>query len=139
MERPAGFWIRLIANILDGFITAIVFLVIGLLVHGEINNEEFNITDLLNLLYYILLPVLWSGYTIGKRAFNVRIVKKNGSNVGFFNMVMRYFVAGIVYVLTLGIGLIVSAFMVGLREDKRSLHDFIGGTKVVYKQSSSSI
>lgn len=29
-------------------------------------------------------------------------------------------------------GLIVSIFMVAMREDKRSLHDFIAGTEVVY-------
>ena len=32
----------------------------------------------------------------------------------------------------LGIGYIVSAFMVGFREDRRSIHDFIAGTEVVY-------
>ena len=35
-------------------------------------------------------------------------------------MVLRVIVAGIIYVVTLGIGLIVSAFMVGLRDDKRA-------------------
>ena len=45
---------------------------------------------------------------------------------------MRELVANIVYALTLGIGLIASAIMVGVREDKRSLHDIIAGTEVVY-------
>lgn len=47
-------------------------------------------------------------------------------------MVKRDLIAGLLYGLTLGIGVIVSAFMVGLREDKRALHDFIGGTYVTH-------
>lgn len=61
-----------------------------------------------------------------------RIVKVNGGNVGIGTMLMRTVVAGIVYVVTLGIGLIVSAFMVGVREDKRSIHDLLAGTYVTY-------
>ena len=45
---------------------------------------------------------------------------------------MRVIVAGIVFGVTLGIGVLVSAFMVGLRQDKRGLHDFMAGTQVVY-------
>ncbi|XID94897.1 hypothetical protein ACF3MZ_10435 [Paenibacillaceae bacterium WGS1546] len=47
-------------------------------------------------------------------------------------MLLRNVVAGFVYALTLGVGLIISAFMVGLSEDKRAIHDYIAGTKVVY-------
>ena len=34
--------------------------------------------------------------------------------------------------IPLGIGVIVSAFMVGLREDRRAIHDFVAGTEVVW-------
>jgi len=46
-------------------------------------------------------------------------------------MLLRDLVAGLVYSVTLGIAVIVSIFMVALREDKRSIHDFIAGTKVI--------
>ncbi|MDQ0656030.1 putative RDD family membrane protein YckC [Paenibacillus sp. W2I17] len=36
------------------------------------------------------------------------------------------------YVLTLVIGIIVSALMVGMREDRRAIHDFVAGTEVVW-------
>jgi uncharacterized RDD family membrane protein YckC len=39
-------------------------------------------------------------------------------------------VGSLVYVITLGIGVIISAIMVAAREDKRSIHDFIAGTYV---------
>lgn len=60
----------------------------------------------------------------------VRIAKVNGGKLGIGAMLLRTIVAGLVYVLTLGIGLIISAFMVGLRDDKRAIHDFIAGTYV---------
>jgi uncharacterized RDD family membrane protein YckC len=47
-------------------------------------------------------------------------------------MLLRTLVSGIFYALTIGIGAIVSAFMVGIREDKRAIHDFIAGTEVVH-------
>ena len=52
--------------------------------------------------------------------------------LGIGDMLMRVVVAGLIYAVTLGIAAIVSAFMVGLREDKRSLHDLIAGTYVTY-------
>ncbi|MBA2173748.1 RDD family protein [Halobacillus locisalis] len=130
MDERAGFWDRLGASLLDGVIVGILFSIIGYVVHGEINNEEYNITDLLNLLYLVLIPVIWKGYTIGKRILKIRIVRKSGQNVGLWTMVLRAVVGGLVYAFTFGIGLIVSAFMVGLREDKRAIHDFIAGTYV---------
>ncbi|ESU33866.1 hypothetical protein G3A_04290 [Bacillus sp. 17376] len=64
----------------------------------------------------------------------VRIAKVNGEKLGSGTMLMRTIVAGLVYVLTLGLGAIVSAFMVGIREDKRAIHDFIAGTYVTYEK-----
>lgn len=94
------------------------------------DNEP--ITTILEMLYYLLLPVFWYGYTVGKRAVGIRIAREDGEKVGIGTMLMRDLVAGLVYVLTLGIGIIVSAFMVGLREDKRAIHDFVAGTYVTY-------
>lgn len=72
------------------------------------------------------MPVFWSGYTIGKRICGIRIRRVDDHlppSLG--TMLLRNVVAGIVYALTLGIGVIISAFMVAFREDKRSIHDFI--------------
>lgn len=138
--QPGGFWRRLAANIIDGFIVGIAGLIIGLIVvtifggdtsaPDEGGNIGFNPSDSVSLLYSLALPVLWSGYTVGKKALGIRIVKKDGSNVGIGAMLMRVIVSGLVYLLTLGIGVIVSIFMVAIREDKRAIHDFIAGTQV---------
>lgn len=106
-------------------------LLIYWLITGKDPNDSM-IISLVVLLYSILLPVFWQGYLIGKRICGIRIVKKDGSQVGLLTMIMRVIIAGLVYGITFGLGLIVSLFMIGLREDKRTLHDFIAGTYVTY-------
>lgn len=130
-NQVAGFWIRLGANILDGLIVSLPLTIIAGLITGNYENEP--ISNLIFGLYGILVPVYWNGYTIGKRMCGIRIRKFDFLEPpGIGTMLLRNLVAGIVYALTLGIGLIVSIFMVALREDKRSLHDFIAGTEVVH-------
>ncbi|MBJ7572910.1 RDD family protein [Bacillus halotolerans] len=122
---------RLGASLLDYIIVSVPLLLIYWLITGKDPNESM-IISLVVLLYSILLPVFWQGYLIGKRICGIRIVKKDGSQVGLVTMIMRVIIAGLVYGITFGLGLIVSLFMIGLREDKRTLHDFIAGTYVTY-------
>lgn len=130
MTNPAGFWVRVLASILDALIIGLPIGLIIYLLTGNMENE--NLPSLLVSIYSMLLPIIWQGYTVGKRIMKVRIVKVDGSKLGIGAMLMRVFVAGLIYAVTLGIGLIVSAFMVGLRQDKRGLHDLIAGTYVTY-------
>lgn len=130
-NEAAGFWIRLGANLLDGIIVGLPLSIIVGIFTGDFENDP--IQKMLFALYALLVPVYWNGYTIGKRICGIRIRKFDFLEPpGIGTMLLRNLVAGIVYVLTLGIGIIVSAFMVALREDKRSLHDFIAGTEVVH-------
>ncbi|WP_147534197.1 RDD family protein [Bacillus marasmi] len=130
VSNPAGFWRRLGAGLIDGIIISVpLTFLFGLFLSETSLNSAVSIIE---LLYAIILPVVWSGYTIGKKLLGVRIVKVNGERVGFGTMLIRTIVAGFIYAITLGIGVIVSAFMVGLRSDKRAIHDFIAGTYVTH-------
>lgn len=86
------------------------------------------------LLYYVLLPVIWTGYTLGKRTLGIRIINDDGSEVGFIQMVIRDFLTPILYGITLGLLAIVSAIMIGVREDKKAIHDIFAKTRVVYRK-----
>ncbi|WP_332628776.1 RDD family protein [Halalkalibacter flavus] len=132
VSNPAGFWVRLGAGILDSIILFVVLGFISSIVYGQFFIDSFSFIDTFNLLYYLLLPVFWYGYTIGKKALGIRIVRVDGEKVGIGTMLLRELVGGFIYVITLGITVIVSAFMVGLRDDKRSIHDMIAGTYVTY-------
>lgn len=130
MGQNAGFWIRLGALLLDGLIVGIPgSLIANMIVDGQRAVENMN--SFFMLLYQVIVPAVWMGFTIGKRICGIRVQKLDGSFPGIGTMLMRYVVSGLVYAITLGIGVIVSAFMVGLREDKRAIHDFIAGTEVV--------
>ncbi|MHA6484662.1 RDD family protein [Paenibacillus sp. strain BS8-2] len=130
-KEPAGFWIRFGAILLDGIIVGIPLALLSLILTGGDSGESW-FSNLISFLYSLLLPVLWNGQTIGKKICGIRIIRviNNGPpHVG--NMLMRNVVWAIIIAITIGIAFIVDLFMVGIREDKRGIHDFIAGTQVV--------
>ncbi|ARI75752.1 RDD family protein [Halobacillus mangrovi] len=128
MKQPVGFWKRLAAGFLDILLISLPIAILGQLLFGWEFDSPYS--QNIYVAYQTIVPILWSGYVVGKRIVGIRIVKKDGSNVGILTMLLRNLVAGLVYALTFGIGVIVSAFMVGMREDHRAIHDFIAGTYV---------
>lgn len=128
MSDSVGFWKRLFAGVLDGIIVSAPLAIIFGVITGNWDNENFS--TLFNFLYMLIVPILWYGYTVGKRIMGIRIVRMDGKKLGIGTMLLRYLVAALVYAITLGIGFIVSAFMVGIRKDHRLIHDFIAGTYV---------
>ncbi|GEN54641.1 RDD family protein [Halobacillus faecis] len=131
IKQPAGFWARFAARLLDGIILGVIFSLLTYVIYGEF-FRDYSPLDILNTVYFIVLPIVWYGYTVGKKATGIRIVQKDGSEVGIKQMLLRELIGTLVYATTLGIGLIVSACMVGIREDKRAIHDFIAGTYVTH-------
>lgn len=129
----AGFWIRLGAILLDTLIIGLPLIFLSYILTGGASGDHY-ITRLISFLYSLLLPVLWGGYTIGKKLCGIRIAKLDGTPPTIWTMLLRQVVSGLFYGLTLGIGVIISAIMVGVREDRRAIHDFIAGTEVVYDE-----
>ncbi|WP_027954848.1 RDD family protein [Halobacillus kuroshimensis] len=136
-KMPAGFWVRLGARAIDGLLIGIFIVALTFIIFQGFSQDNSAFNSIATV-YYVVLPALWAGYTVGKKAVGVRIVKKDGTDVGFGRMILREVVGGIVYAVTLGIGAIVSAFMVGMREDKRAIHDLIGGTYVTHREPETS-
>jgi len=132
---PGGFWVRAVASIIDNVIVLALFGVL-MQIFFDTNLSDYlqeeNYTggpDLLNL----VLPYLYAGIlvarwatTVGKRALTMYIVRVDGSRVGFGRAVGRE-AAKLLSTLPFGMGL----FMIGLRADKRGLHDLIADTVVV--------
>ncbi len=129
ITQPAGFWIRLGAGFANGLFINLPLLVLMGIITDELNPDD-PFLSLIMFLYFLLTPVFWKGYDVGKKTMGIRIVKKDGSNVHIGNMLMRNAVAGIFYLITFGIGVLVSTLFVILREDKRAIHDFLAGTYV---------
>lgn len=65
IRQPAGFWRRLAANLLDALIIGVPLSIISYFITGDWDGDTF--TNILNLVYALIIPVVWSGYTVGKK------------------------------------------------------------------------
>jgi uncharacterized RDD family membrane protein YckC len=107
---------------------------------GTLASQEIIIVGLLAML--LALPLVgyqWyliakTGQTLGKKWTGIRIVKMDDSPVDFVSgVILRnwvMFAAGFVPYLGSCVGL-VDALMIFFNDDRRCVHDFIAGTKVV--------
>jgi uncharacterized RDD family membrane protein YckC len=135
--RPAGFWIRVLAYIIDGILLTALFALVWPILSGEAITDYWQSTDVfaagdffslaLNLVYYTGAIAIWST-TLGKRPFRLYVVRTDGSRVSPGRALARY-LAYFLSAFTLGIGFI----MVGLRQDKRGLHDLVCDTVVIQR------
>ncbi|HBI04537.1 MAG TPA: RDD family protein [Paenibacillaceae bacterium] len=155
LERPAGFWIRFAAQLIDGIIVGIPTSIIyfAILVPAIVSTANSSYTTdgyvdptpiimssfivmliivVIQLLYFILIPALWNGFTPGKRIVGIRIAKVDGGKVGFGTMLLRCLIGGIADSIALS-GL-VSLILLLSRDDKRTLHDLIANTYVKYEK-----
>lgn len=132
--RYGGFWIRVVAALIDGIVLTISFAVIGA-VSGldffssdpeHFDFQAFAIQIATNWLYEALLTSSERGATLGKMAVGLRIVTEQGARLSFLRATGRYF-AKYVSALILGIGFLMVAFT----DRKRGLHDMIAGTLVI--------
>lgn len=45
----------------------------------------------------MIVPILWHGYTVGKRIMGIRIVRVDGEKIGIGTMLLRYVIAALFY------------------------------------------
>ncbi|MEC3885708.1 RDD family protein [Halobacillus sp. HZG1] len=139
IQNPAGLWVRVFARVIDGILITVTLGVLFSLFYGDFFYEKWTWVDILGIAYVVGLPVLWSGYTLGKRAADNRIVRVDANkNVHIGTMLLREIISGMIYSFTFGIAVVVSAIMIGLRKDKRGIHDFIAGTYVTHNKPGQS-
>lgn len=144
VEELAGRGSRLLAYILDGVIIAGPFLVTMFLVDGMAWLEDDAVPSTPALIVgggMLLIAVIANliflstrGQSMGKMAMKIKIIDYNtGETAGFFRAVfMRGFVGGLPRLIPIVGGLYDLAdplFIFG--EERRCLHDMIGGTSVV--------
>ena len=147
-----GFWIRFLAIIIDGIIigvvSAIIRIPLGLTGLGLGLNLGRNpdpnqvlaalpaIMSLVGLSFLIQLGLSLAyevyflttkGATPGKMALGLKVTRADGGPISAGLAAGRYFARTLSW-LTLCIGFIIAGF----DSEKRSLHDYICGTRVVY-------
>jgi len=127
--RPAGFWIRAGAVLIDVVLVMVAEVTFGFLVWAVADDRLAAAASrafrfLASPCYFVFLH--WArGQTLGKMAFRVRVVMLNGAPLPFGLSVLRHLGSWLSAAI-LGIGYLLAAF----RADKRALHDLIAGTRV---------
>ena len=135
-----GFWVRVVAYIIDVVLIGVVGGVIGLVFGGVFGIAGGDVSDpasgpslLLNLISVVLGVAYFAGMessewqaTVGKKAMGLVVTDTNGNRISFLRALGRYF-SKILSGLILGIGYIMVAFT----ERKQGLHDMIASTLVV--------
>ena len=126
--RPAGFWIRAVAALIDLAVFALVQLsfrlIGGKIVGPEAGSVATFFTFVFAFAYTTVLHAL-GGQTIGKMIVGIHVVGGDGEVPSVGTALLRhlgYFASAAV--ATVGF------LMAGLRADKRALHDLIAGTRV---------
>jgi uncharacterized RDD family membrane protein YckC len=129
----AGFWIRVVATILDGFVMGGLQLVTGFIL-GMMLKENGNveivkiIVNILVSFFYVVSMIATKGATFGQMAVKIRTINADGTTqISWGKSIGRYFAYQLSSII-LGIGFIMVAF----DSEKRALHDMICSTRVVY-------
>ena len=148
----AGFWKRVAASIIDGFVTnALVYAVqIPMMMIFGVSMVGIGASDnpfasgagiaVLGLIYLIsiMIPLMYFSWmhssknqaSLGKMAVGIKVTRSNGERITFWRAFGRYW-AQIPGALILGGGYVMAAFT----ERKQALHDIICDTLVVDKHA----
>jgi uncharacterized RDD family membrane protein YckC len=128
--RPAGFWIRLLAQLVDGIWMTALVIVLCLPFGGLRSENGLLVSSMGSLLLSVVVPLLgWGlfGATPGKALFGLRVIggrRRRGIGLGLaFLRLCGTMVSAVLF----GLGFLMIAFA----RDKRGLHDHLAGTAVI--------
>ena len=132
--RYGGFWIRLVASVLDSLLLSLSFALVAILSGLDFSQTDPEHLDWKALVMQIVVCWLYEaaltssarGATVGKMAVGLRVVTADGERLTFLRATARY-LAKYVSALLFGIGFLMVAFA----ERKRALHDMIADTVVI--------
>ena len=137
----AGFWIRVLAYLIDSLVLSVVFCPLGV-VYGlagaasemddnsplmMIGNAGLNVVSLIvGWLYFAFMESSSWQATIGKKLLKLKVTDMHGNRIGFGNATGRYFAQ-----ILSGMICFIGYIMVAFTEKKQGLHDLLAGTLVV--------
>lgn len=138
--RPAGFWLRVLATLVDSMILSVALSIIALILGGATGiayadqvssqvpfNETLAILALVGTWsYFVLMESSERKASLGKLVLGLRVVNAHGERLSVAQAVLR-FSGKFVNLLTLGGGFV----LCGLSADKQGLHDLLADTYVV--------
>jgi Predicted membrane protein/domain len=153
--RYGGFWIRFAARLIDGLVLGVPLLILAavlipnlLRTQGDASNSAFPAFAAFGLTFFLIYFVVvicyevvllrYRGATLGKMACGLKVVRSDGSSLGWGVSIGRFVMWNVV---TSGIPylnfifMLISGIMAGTDGQKRALHDRVCDTRVVIEQS----
>ena len=136
----AGFWRRVAAYFIDGFIVGILAWIVGIvLILGVAATGGVSAMIAATMVNYIVMIAIYWLYfalqesspaqaTLGKRAFGLKVTDDHAHRISFARATGRFF-GKFVSSFILGIGYALA----GLTERKQALHDMMASTFVVFR------
>ena len=136
--RYAGFWLRLVAVIVDGGILLIVMWVLGLVFGINVASLDPTKAELNNFprlefasifvawIYYAVMESTAPQATVGKLFMGIYVTDRDGNRVTFRSASVRYWVKYL-STLILFIGYLMAAFT----RHKQALHDIVASCVVL--------
>ena len=136
----AGFWMRVVATLIDGFIVIVMQFVLGLLLGWagiiasgggiEAGLSTGIIVQIfgfcISFVYYVLFTGS-VGQTPGKMALRIKVVNRDGSQLSYgraaFREIPAKFISGIIFCI--------GYLMVAFDDQKQGLHDRMANTYVI--------
>lgn len=136
LVRPAGFWVRFGAWVIDQLLLGIAGSVVLLAFWGlpsrdglgalpAVSLDQWLASFCVEAAYWTFTIGRW-GKSVGKALLQIKVVRADGGRVSYSLALGRY-LAFLVSWLTLGIGFV----MIAVHPRKRALHDLIAGTRVI--------
>jgi uncharacterized RDD family membrane protein YckC len=150
MQPYGGFWLRVVAYIIDTIILNVAFSALasvmgmGMMLPWAIDPDmamAFGMSSILGYivimqvgtwLYYALLEASSLQGSLGKKALGMVVTDHDGQRIGFGRATGRYFAK-----ILSGLILLIGFFMIGWTRRKQGLHDMLAGT-LVYKAGATS-
>lgn len=136
-DRPkAGFWLRLVALLIDGFLVFMMQVVFGILLvltgsegfnlHGSMSVLIQTFSTILSFFYWIFFTG-YCGQTPGKMLLRIQVIRLDGETVGYGKAFYREVIGKFISALIFLIGYLMAAF----DDQKQALHDRMARTYVV--------
>ncbi len=130
--RYAGFWLRVVAAIIDAILLGMVF---GFILSSTVQMDP---TQMSYATQWLPMVAAWlysalmesSSYqaTLGKMALGLKVTTIDGKRLSFLNATGRHFAK-----ILSGLLLCIGHLMVAFTAKKQGLHDMLAGTLVVKK------
>lgn len=136
-HKPAGFWIRFWAYIVDMLILSSIGMLlikpIFRLLSLELNDSTWYapitlITALLFYAYFVLMTKFFS-QTVGKMIFGIKVISKDKKSLSWGTVLFREWIGRLISIIPLNLPYLAVAFT----PKKQAIHDMIADTLVIHE------